>query len=90
MGSGDEIAKATVFLASHDSSFGCQVLCALRLPHAVSTSDFDDSTLGGDDHRLRAVVDVESPQDNVDVPLDRSSRDIQRLGNLLIVESFHD
>jgi hypothetical protein len=52
--------------------------------------DFDDTALGGDDDRLRSVVNIEPPQYDIDVPLDRSPSDIQRVGNLLVVESFYD
>ena len=52
--------------------------------------DFDDTALCGDDNGLRSVVNVEPPQYDVDVPLDGSPGDIQRLGNFLIAESFYD
>src|SRR6266436_1892418 len=52
--------------------------------------DFDDAALHSDDNRLRAVAHVQTPQNDIDVPLDGAASDVQRVGNLLIVESFYD
>lgn len=52
--------------------------------------DLDNAPLRRHDYCLRPVVDIQPPQDNVDVPLDGSPGDIQRVGNLLIAESFYD
>jgi hypothetical protein len=41
--------------------------------------DFDNPALCGDDNCLRAVSHTQSPQNNVDVPLNGSSGDIESL-----------
>jgi hypothetical protein len=53
-------------------------------------SYFYDPTLHRYDDRLRPVIHVQPPQDDVDVPFHRPSRDAQRIGNLLIVEPLDD
>jgi hypothetical protein len=52
--------------------------------------DLNNTALRRNDDGLRSVVNVEPPQNDIDVPLDRSPSDIQRLGNFLIVESLYD
>jgi hypothetical protein len=47
--------------------------------------DFNDAPLCRHDDGLRSVVDVQSPQNDIDVPLDRSPCNIECVSDALIV-----
>ena len=45
--------------------------------YLVIALDLDDSPLRRNHHRLRSIADAEPPQDDIDVPFDGTSGDIQ-------------